>query len=245
MTSSLNGLNKFNEHAKSEAGFSTKELAFQRFQWVLDGKLARSSQPYYRAPDRVHTVKAKDVYFLRLKKITCVISVNWCDMDQAGRNRLETAGIAFHRFPVPDMHAPTARQLWDAAELIEQQSASLVYCGYGQGRTGTFVAGWAKLKHKPMIKGLNSATFLDDNFGVERPCQVKALNALTPGAPPPAETPAPTYPPGLGFSGPGLAGNGTFANFGSGPITLTPPPAPPVNPKLVANFNSGASKISW
>ena len=171
MTDELNGLNSYD----ADAG---KDCAFDRFQWVRAGKLARSSQPNYDGRDQVHSVSQQDVAFLQLMKISCVISANECDMDTAGRTALKNGGISFHRFKVPDFGAPAADRFRAVADLIEANTGTLIYCGYGQGRTGTYVAGWAKLKHRPAIKGLNDFQFLKKHFGVEKPGQAQAINAL-------------------------------------------------------------------
>lgn len=171
MANELNGLNSY------DAG-AGKSCAFDRFQWVLEGKLARSSQPNYGGRDQVHTVGQQDVTFLQLMKIKCVISANEHEMNDAGRNALSGAKIAFHRFRVPDFGVPTADDFKAVANLIDQHPATLIYCGYGQGRTGTYVAGWAKLKHRPLVKGLDNPKFLEDRFGVEKPGQCQAIKSL-------------------------------------------------------------------
>ena len=219
MSNQLNKLNKYNKHPETEkmyTGKSGREHAFQRFQWVLDGKLARSARPYYSGA-KGHTLERHDVYFLATQGITCVISAYQTDMDEAGKTALRKAGIAFHSFPVPDFKAPTAWELWEAARLIDAHRTTLFYCGYGEGRTGTFVAAWAKLKQTPLIKGMNDFGFLKANFGVERPCQAQILNTLVPNGPEPAYARSVVQPPGPASSGPGAAGGiPAFANFGSG-----------------------------
>lgn len=228
MTDRLNKLNKYNAHPKAEqmyTGKSGREHAFERFQWVLDGKLARSARPYYTGP-KGHTLERHDVYFLATQGITCVISAYQTDMDEAGKNALKKAGIAFHSFPVPDFHAPTAWELWEAARLIHGHRKTLVYCGYGEGRTGTFVAAWAKLRHTPSIKGMSDFGFLKKNFGVERPCQAQVLNTLVPNAPEPEY--ARTIVPG---TGPALSGAG--GSGGSG-VSFVPP-----------NFNMSGGSIEF
>lgn len=219
MANPLNKLNKYDRHPKTEqvyTGKSKREHAFERFQWVLEGKLARSARPYYTGA-KGHTLERHDVYFLATQGITCVISAYQTDLDDAGKNALTRAGIAFHSFPVPDFKAPTAWELWEAARLIHEHRTTLVYCGYGEGRTGTFVAAWAKLRHTPLVKGLNDLASLRENFGVERPCQAQILNTLVPNAPAPAYARTITQPAGPAVSGIGLSGAApAFANFGSG-----------------------------
>lgn len=190
-------LNPYAKGAKSEDMFIGKmkgQISIRRFQWVLEGKLARCAQPGYGGEDGEHSVKLQDAYFLTSKNIRQVISVNSQPMTQAGQTVLSHAGIAFHHFPIPDYHAPTPWELWEVARLIDTgPGASIIYCGFGAGRTGTFVAGWAKLKIKSAIKGMGNTQFLKDNFGVEASCQLQVLNTLVPNCPEPA--PARTFNP--------------------------------------------------
>ena len=235
MANPLNKLNRYDEGAKSNDMFIGKmkgKISIPRFQWVLEGKLARCAQPGgFTGSDRAHTVNRHDAYFLTSKNITRVISVNSRTMDQAGQTALTNAGIAFHHFPIPDYHAPTAWELWEVARLIETgRGATVIYCGFGAGRTGTFVAGWAKLRHKPTTKGLDDATFLKNNFGVEAACQTQVLNTLVPGSPEPVYSrtnnplPAPiTLLPPPPLSGVSLPGNAAIPNFNGPPSGLSLP----------------------
>ena len=184
MTKPVPGLNPYRSDAK-------RELAFVRFQWVLPGTLARSGQPNYTGTDADHTVRPFDVTFLQLNKIVCVVSANSRDMSGEGKDRLAKAGIHFHHARMEDFGAPTPAQLHEVANLIERHrtreqnpGASLVYCGFGEGRTGTYVAGWAMLKHmenrldKKAMCGLNS---LRTQFGVENQAQALVINAVATG----------------------------------------------------------------
>lgn len=186
MTKQVHGLNVYKSDNK-------KTFAFTNFQWVLGGKLARCSQPYYGGGDAPHTLMPIDVRLLKDNKIVCVISANSCDMSDSGKKLLRAAGIDFYNFKVQDFRAPTLDQLREAADLIEDYhgrkqnfGATLIYCGFGQGRTGTFVAAWAMSKHMTRQPGTNieqmcTPTFLDDVFGVERPCQIQAVQAVATG----------------------------------------------------------------
>ena len=47
------------------------------------------------------------------------------------------------------MHSPSKEQLEKgAAAIANSKGAALVYCGYGQGRTGTQIAAWQILTGK-------------------------------------------------------------------------------------------------
>ena len=233
---SIPGLNPY-------GGTFKKEFSFSRFQWVLPGAVARSAQPGYGAGDQPHTVKPFDVKFLQLNKITCVISANEYDMDAEGSKRLNAGGIDFVHAPVKDFSAPMPEILRLIANTIENcrtrkrnPGATLVYCGYGQGRTGTYVAAWAMIKHmagRPEIKDMCTHAFLHTQFGVEKPEQSRAVclaagltfNGGGAGGAGGGSAPSFTGPPGYtsgpsGLPMPDLPIGGTFANFGSAPSTF-------------------------
>ena len=229
---SLPGLNPY-------GGTFRKEFSFTRFQWVLPGVVARSAQPGYGGGDAPHTVKPFDVRFLQLNKITCVISANHCDMDAEGAKRLIAGGIDFVHAPVPDFAAPRPETLRVIANTIEHcrtrkrtPGATLVYCGYGKGRTGTFVAAWAMMKYmagRPDIEDMCTHAFLSAQFGVEKPEQSRAVclaagRPFNEGGTAGAGSSAPSFigPPGVasgpsGIAMPSSPGGLGFADFGSAP----------------------------
>lgn len=187
MANKVHGLNRYKYTDKNA-------FSFGNFQWVLEGTLARSAQPGYVAPlDADHKLEPIDVRLLQDNKIVCVISANNCAMSDKGKELLKAAGIDFYNFKVEDGHAPKVQQLKEAADLIEEHcnrkqnyGATLVYCGYGQGRTGTFVAAWALMKHIAGRPGVNvdelcTRTFLRDAFGVEQSGQDLAIKAAVKG----------------------------------------------------------------
>lgn len=216
----LYGLQKYTDLGQQSPKMKRerKKFAFSNFQWVVNddklGRLARSSQPNYLGMDQIHTVRPIDVTFLKHNRIRCVISAN----------QLERATKAIEHYS-------------------SQGGATLVYCGAGQGRTGTFTAGWAMLafmrKQKVTdIDGMCNLDFLGDNFGVEKSEQVNAIRSAVGLNPTPIQNIAQfsstpgfsSFPPpgfmnmGSGSSGPsGLGlpdddnfGIPSYANFGSG-----------------------------
>lgn len=148
---------------------------FARFQWVVLGAVARSAQPYYRAHDEPHNIYAPDIAFLASHRISCVISANTYAVSDESRTLLETAQIRYEHLPVPDFGAPLLESLKRAADLIEGYPPTLVFCGYGQGRTGTYVAAWARLRW-----GLDrfDLEYLRREFGVETAAQAESLAQL-------------------------------------------------------------------
>ena len=242
MTESDNGWIK---HGKKDEGLyglkkyrrgSPRFACFSNFQYVLDGKLARGSQPNYLDKDKIHTVSELDVRFLRQNKISCLISANNCEMDTRGKQLLANAHIGFFHFKIEDFHAPNPKQLKTVARLIEEfrhRGTTIVYCGYGEGRTGTFVAAWALLMYMPS-RGISSAgggrcsdDFLQDSFGVEKLVQKNAVRMAV-GLPPLA-APAAAAPPlaAPAAAAPPVAAPAAAAPPVAGPAAAAPPVAGP------------------
>lgn len=157
--------NKFDENASANG-------TFQRFQWVVPKTLARSSQPNYNGHDGPHSIGEAELGVLRVEQIRLVVSANSCQLDEASKQRLKNGGIEYHHFPVPDFTAHTKKQLSKAAKLISKHPPALVFCGYGQGRTGTIVAAWALQTGKMPTR---TDAFLKEFFGVETAEQCAVL----------------------------------------------------------------------
>ena len=247
-------LYKLNEY---QSGISDKLACFKRFQTILPGKLVRSTQPNYNGYDQEHTLTETDVKELKRRKIGCVISANNCRMKKEAKDLLGKAGIAFFHFKVVDMQPPTKNQLIKASSVIElfgRRGATLVYCGYGQGRTGTVVAAWAMTRYMKGCGASNtdidkmcSLPFLKHNFGVEKESQVHAIREAV--GLPKITAPAPIAPKVKGAAGvsglllpPGLS-KPAFANFGSAPSGVSLPIITP-GPAAFANFGSAPSGVS-
>ncbi len=247
MTNKVYGLNRYKKNDR-------KAFAFGNFQWVLAGTLARSAQPNYVGPrDADHKLEPIDVRLLQDNKIVCVISANNCAMSDKGKELLKAAGIDFYNFKVKDRHAPTVEQLKEVANLIEayrnrkqNYGATLVYCGYGQGRTGTFVAAWALMKHIAGQPGANvdelcTRTFLGGAFGVEESGQDLAIKAAVKGRrlsqvsmPPPPIVP--------GSSGAGSSRRPSAASF-TGPFGADVPVFQPLS-SFSGSSGSGSFRLT-
>lgn len=120
---------------------------FHRFEQVSGhipstDKLYRSSAPYYVDQDSDQRLTDASISFLRSKSITHVISLN-SQADNADiKKKLQDAGIAYTPRPVEDFHAPTREDLRvGAQEFRKHRTGTLVWCGYGHGRTGTMING--------------------------------------------------------------------------------------------------------
>lgn len=163
-------LRRYDEEAAARSGL-------KRFQWVRPGAVARSSQPNYGDSfDEEHGFDQALVDMLMSEGIKVVVSANWKAIDPESRGRLEAASIGYHHFPVRDGSAPTVLQLMEASKVIEANPAALVYCGYGQGRTGTFIAAWALVTQQPGMR--REEDWLQEWFGVETELQLKVLLGL-------------------------------------------------------------------
>ena len=219
MTTGLFGLNKYERSSKTEMGLTN-------FQWTLDGAVARSSQPGYTGSDKPHAFGPVEITYLRSKGINCIISANHLELPKVARTLLTNAGISYYHYQVGDYQPPTTLQLQTAANVMDTAinggGRVLVHCGYGEGRTGTFVAGWAMLKYMPRqvnadVDDMCNMDFLKPNFGVETPAQMNAVRVAAALAP--ATVPAAN----AGFALP-------IAAFGSGPSGIglpnTAAPAP-------------------
>ncbi|WP_020406232.1 hypothetical protein [Hahella ganghwensis] len=228
------GLNKYQSN-------NTIQLGFKNFQWVLPGTLARSSQPNYRGHDQPQELSFLQVDFLKRKGITCIISSNEYPMVEHSKTLLKTYGISYYHFKIGDFRAASPEQLLIAADIIEtnrKKGAALVYCGFGQGRTGTVVAGWAMTKHMPKQAGVDinamcNQTVLGDNFGVERPGQVEAIRAA-------AKLPQAQVAPG---NLPLLSGQGSGMSFPGGLSGISLPDDASVSSHFFPNFGSGGSGL--
>ncbi|ABC31414.1 predicted protein-tyrosine phosphatase [Hahella chejuensis KCTC 2396] len=230
------------------------QFGFKNFQWVLPGVLVRSSQPNYAGHDQPHTLSFVQVDFLKKKGVTCIISSNEYALEEHSKTLLKTYGISYYHFKIADFKAATPAQLINAAEIIEankKKGATLVHCGFGEGRTGTIVAGWAMTKHMKTQAGADintmcSASSLRTNFGVETPDQVESIRAA---AKLPSSYPE-TIPLPLGLSsaasfggamGSGPSFIGPKGSGFSGPSGLGMPDDASTPGFFFANFSSGNS----
>lgn len=81
------------------------------------------------------------VKILKDKKVTYVISANEIELDAAQRKRLSDAGIGYKHEKVADFGVPTETQFKDVHRLWKAAKHCHLYCGWGHGRTGTYVSG--------------------------------------------------------------------------------------------------------
>ncbi|KHN98565.1 uncharacterized protein MAM_03689 [Metarhizium album ARSEF 1941] len=103
-------------------------------------RVFRASAPYYTSKDSDQHVTRTTMDCLRARGITLVISLNSKASDEYLRNTLTQQGLVYLPLPVEDFGAPTLDQLALAwALFVKHRNGTLVWCGYGHGRTGTLI----------------------------------------------------------------------------------------------------------
>ena len=150
-----------------------KNPVFRRFEWVIPDCLARSSAPYYDSEDADQSMNETSIEFLDHYRIRNIISLNSVELSPRERARLRDAEIAYSHIKATEYTAVTQEQfdqIWDA---YNGSGATIVYCGYGDGRTGMAISAIQ----------LFQGHVLDDKHyrenGVQCPSQLAALKALS------------------------------------------------------------------
>ncbi|OAA52038.1 protein-tyrosine phosphatase [Metarhizium rileyi] len=141
--------------------------------------LARSSAPYYFGTDGTQIVTPATVRCIRERGITHVISLNSQALRADIRFTLANAGIAYTPIPVQDYHEPTQadfRRGWEA--FRQHRRGTLVWCGFGHGRTGTMITALQMyLQHERGRVGHWNDNLYRANH-VETPSQRRSLDEL-------------------------------------------------------------------
>ena len=134
MRKKVASLTDYRPHVKR----GTKKI-FLNWVWVEPGKLARSSAPNYVSHDKDQKITDEVVKFLKENLINQVVSLNEFGLTYDEKKALSP--IQYHHIRVEDYKAPSKEDLIYTASVM-QNKTSLVWCGYGQGRTGTMVTAW-------------------------------------------------------------------------------------------------------
>jgi len=146
---------------------------FRRFQWVFPGRLVRSSAPYYNGEDADENINETSIEFLNNYRIKNIISLNSVELSPRPRGWLRAAGISYSHIKAVECAAVTQDQFDQILNAYDKAGATIVYCGYGDGRTGMAIS----------TIQLFQGRALDDNdyreSGVQYPSQIAALNALS------------------------------------------------------------------
>ncbi|XWW92471.1 hypothetical protein V2A60_000394 [Cordyceps javanica] len=124
-----------------------EEGGLYRFEIVKDfmspgDLLARSSAPFYQGSDSDQRVTNETIAFFKESGIKHVISLNGEADAEHMKTALAAAGIAYTPRPVEDFHTLTPEDFqkgWES--FVEHRNGTLVWCGYGHGRTGTMISG--------------------------------------------------------------------------------------------------------
>ncbi|KAI0341588.1 hypothetical protein BDW22DRAFT_254106 [Trametopsis cervina] len=147
-------------------------------------KSTRSSCPHYKGQpphgaggdDSDQLMDKAAIDALRVKKVKYLISANHNSISDVQKAALTKAGIGYQWLPVPDFQAPSITQFKDChREYRKNKEGVHFYCGWGDGRSGTYVTGVEILEgvytRKPTV-----AQYKKNH--VERDVQFKALDAL-------------------------------------------------------------------
>lgn len=115
----------------------------------FDYKILRSSSPNYnpkdnpKNPDATQHFNSHSIPYLQQERIGHIICLNGDDGScKTIKQQLDAASpvIQFTRLSVQDFHAPILGQLKEGyRRYVEVKKPTLVWCGYGQGRTGTMI----------------------------------------------------------------------------------------------------------
>jgi len=149
-----------------------KNPVFRRFEWVIPGRLARSSAPYYNGEDADEAINETSIEFLNKYGINNIVSLNSVELSPRQRGWLHDAKISYSHIKAVECTAITQEQFDQILNAYDKARVTIVYCGYGGGRTGMAISaiqlfeGWA----------LNDNDYRGN--GVECPSQISALNAL-------------------------------------------------------------------
>ena len=151
----------------------------------FDYKILRSSSPNYDDskpnPDSTQQFNSYSIKYLQDNHIGHIICLN-SDDDSCKeiKEKLDAASpvIQFTRLSVKDYHAPTLEQLKEGyRRYVEVKKTTLVWCGYGKGRTGTMITAlqWQIEKAKGTTRKISHQQYKDN--GVEQ----KGPNGQTTG----------------------------------------------------------------
>ncbi|KAJ7638091.1 protein-tyrosine phosphatase-like protein [Mycena rosella] len=153
--------------------------ALHRFDWVITDVLARSSAPNYNGKDSDQRMDVRAIEQLVKLGVKSIISLNEHVLLEDEIEGLTRKGITYFHSPIVDFSVPTVDQMQDICrEFVRNRDqnpprSSLVYCGYGHGRTGTVITGIQMLLGRRFP---NRAAYRDNH--VETGAQMDFLDAF-------------------------------------------------------------------
>ncbi|KAI0094032.1 hypothetical protein BDY19DRAFT_989549 [Irpex rosettiformis] len=123
----------------------------------------RSACPHYKGvpphgaggDDKQQDMDAPAISYLKGKGVKYVISANAIELTPVQKSDLQKAGIGYLWVPVPDFGAPDIAKFKKAHDgYVANKSGVHFYCGWGNGRSGTYITGVEILEgvypsHKP------------------------------------------------------------------------------------------------
>ncbi|KAG0639004.1 hypothetical protein HOY80DRAFT_922046 [Tuber brumale] len=149
-----------------------KDSVFRRFEWVVPGRLARSSAPYYDGEDSDESINETSIEFLHNHEIKNIISLNSVEISPREKGRLRAARISYSHIKAAEGTAVTQEQFGQIWNAYNNAGTTIVYCGYGDGRTGMAISA---------IQLYEGRTLSDLDYranGVQSLSQLEALKEL-------------------------------------------------------------------
>lgn len=110
-------------------------------------KIFRSSQPYYKdEEDSLQKFDTPAISILKTYNIKSIISLNRYLIHENSATALSKESISYHNLSITDFKTPSPKELLYGCQVIDnalkQGGNILVYCGFGQGRTGTMMTAY-------------------------------------------------------------------------------------------------------
>ncbi|KAG0632960.1 hypothetical protein HOY80DRAFT_914110 [Tuber brumale] len=149
-----------------------QDSVFRRFEWVVPGRLARSSAPYYDGEDSDEAINETSIEFLVSHDIRNIISLNSIEISSREKGRLRAAEITYSHIKALEFTALTQEQFDQIWNAYDKTGTTIVYCGYGDGRTGMAISA-IQLFEGRILSDLDYRA-----NGVQCPSQIEALDAL-------------------------------------------------------------------
>jgi len=150
-----------------------KNPVFRRFEWVIPGRLARSSAPYYNGEDADEAINETSIEFLNNYEIRNIISLNSVELSPRQRGWLRAAKISYSHIKALECTAVTQAQFDQIWNAYKEAGVTIVYCGYGDGRTGMAISAIQLFQGRALDENDFRAN------GVQCCSQLAALNALS------------------------------------------------------------------
>ncbi|KAG0638997.1 hypothetical protein HOY80DRAFT_1137078 [Tuber brumale] len=150
-----------------------RSSVFRRFEWVVPCRLARSSAPYFDGDDSDESINVTSIELLNNYEIKNIISLNSIELSPREKGRLRAAKISYSHIKAVECTAVTQEQFDQIWNAYDKAGTTLVYCGYGDGRTGMAISA---------IQLFEGRTLSDLDYranGVQCLSQLAALNQLS------------------------------------------------------------------